>query len=78
VVSLMDALRRSIAEDKSAEPAAAARGKGKSKAKPDDLRKQPQFKFPIEGGRSKPAKEAAKAAAQPVAAAKPKARRKSA
>ncbi len=74
VVSLMDALRRSIAaEDKPSEPAAAPRAKGKSK-KPDDLRKQPQFKFPIEGGRSKPSKEAT----QTVAAGKSKPKRKSA
>ncbi len=63
VINLMDALRRSIAaEDK------APAKKTKSKAKPDDLRRQPQFKFPIEGGRSKQPK----AAAAPAAKAKPK------
>jgi DNA end-binding protein Ku len=70
VVNLMDALRRSVAADKDASAKAAPR-KAK-KAKPDDLRRQPQFKFPIEGGKAK----------QPKAAAAPapraKAKRKSA
>ena len=70
VVNLMDALRRSVAADKDTSAKAAPR-KAK-KGKPDDLRRQPQFKFPIEGGKAK----------QPKAAAAPapraKAKRKSA
>jgi len=73
VVNLMDALKRSIAAEKGAAKSAPA-GKGKSKAKPDDLRRQPQFKFPIEGGKTKQPK----AAAAPAASAKTKAKRKSA
>jgi len=74
VVNLMDALRRSVAAEKSSPKAAPAK-KGKGKAKPDDLRRQPQFKFPIEGGRAKEGKQA-KVAAAP--ASKAKAKRKSA
>jgi DNA end-binding protein Ku len=69
VVNLMGALKRSVAAEKgSAKPAS---GK-KAKAKQDDQRRQPQFKFPIEGGKAKQPK----AAAAPVA--KTKAKRKSA
>jgi DNA end-binding protein Ku len=69
VISLMDALRRSVSdskgrsapepkasEPKKAEkaPARAAHAKKKaSAAKPEDLRKAPQFKFPITGGKTK-------------------------
>ena len=58
------------------EGAAAKAQKTKAK-KADDLRKQPQFKFPIEGGqakqgKAKPAKPAAKAGGQARSAAKPK------
>jgi DNA end-binding protein Ku len=67
VVNLMDALRRSVAAEKSPAKAAPAK-KAKSKAKTDDLRRQPQFKFPIEGGKAKQPK----AAAAPAAKAKPK------
>jgi DNA end-binding protein Ku len=73
VVNLMDALRRSIAVEKGA----AAGGSGKkatSKAKQEDLRRQPQFKFPIEGGKPRQTKQAPAAAPS----AKPKAKRKSA
>ncbi len=63
VVNLMDALKRSIAAEKGAGKAAPAK-KGKSKAKPDDLRRQPQFKFPIEGGKAKQPKAAAAPAAK--------------
>jgi hypothetical protein len=70
----MDALRRSVAAEKGATKAAPAK-KTKGKAKPDDLRRQPQFKFPIEGGRGKESKQA-KVAAAP--ASKAKAKRKSA
>jgi DNA end-binding protein Ku len=72
VVNLMDALRRSVAQEKGASKAAPAK-KGKSKTKPEDLRRQPQFKFPIEGGKAKQPK----AAAVP-AASKAKPKRKSA
>jgi len=78
VVNLMDALRRSIASDKGAAkgaPAAKTKGKSKSKGKPDELRRQPEFKFPIEGGKSKQPKVAASRA---PAASKTKAKRKSA
>ena len=71
VVNLMDALKRSIAAEKgSAKPAAGKKGKGK----PDELRRQPQFKFPIEGGKSKQPK----VAAAPAATSKAKPKRKSA
>ena len=67
----MDALKRSIAAEKgSAKPAAGKKAKGK----PDELRRQPQFKFPIEGGKSKQPK----AAAAPAASSKAKPKRKSA
>jgi DNA end-binding protein Ku len=77
VVNLMDALRRSVAAEKGTAKAAPAK-RAKSRGKPDELRQQPQFKFPIEGGRSKQPKvaAAAKNAAAPVA--KAKAKRKSA
>ena len=77
VINLMDALKRSISSEKEAGKETAKTQKTKAK-KADDLRKQPQFKFPIEGGqtrqgKAKPeAKPAAKASARPVAAAKPK------
>lgn len=72
VVNLMDALRRSIAAETGT--AAKSSGKTKSKGKPDDIRRQPQFKFPIEGGKAKQAKAAPAA----VAAPKAKPKRKSA
>jgi DNA end-binding protein Ku len=72
VVNLMDALKRSIAAEKAAPKAATpARGKGK-KGKPEDLRHQPQFKFPIEGGKAKQPKQAVAAAPAPAAKARPK------
>ncbi len=75
VVNLMDALKRSIAAEKaSAKPAASKKGK----SKPDDLRKQPQFKFTIEGGKAKQPKTAAAPAAKATPATKAKAKRKSA
>ena len=71
VVNLMDALRRSLSEGGTAKSETAKKGPaGKSKAKPDDLRRQPQFKFPIEGGKAKQGKE--KEVAAPVARSKPK------
>ena len=71
VVNLMDALRRSIAAEKGAADGA-SRKKAKSKGKQEDLRRQPQFKFPIEGGKARQPKQAA------AASAKAKAKRKSA
>src|SRR5436309_2409430 len=71
VVNLMDALKRSIAAEKGT--AKSASGK-KAKSKPDDLRRQPQFKFAIAGGKAKQPKTAATAAP----AAKAKSKRKSA
>src|SRR4051812_15823273 len=70
VVNLMDALRKSVAAEKGSAKGAPA--KKAKKGKTDDLRRQPQFKFPIEGGRAKQSK----AAAAPATKAKP--RRKSA
>jgi DNA end-binding protein Ku len=64
VVNLMDALKRSIAAEKGAGKAAPAKkAKGKSKVKQDDLRRQPEFKFAIAGGKPKQAKETAAATA---------------
>jgi len=75
VVNLMDALKRSIAAEKgAAKPAAGKKGK----AKPDDLRKQPQFKFAIEGGKAKQPKTGAAPAAKATPATKAKSKRKSA
>jgi DNA end-binding protein Ku len=75
VVNLMDALRKSVAAEKGSAKAAPAK---KGKAKPEDVRRQPQFKFPIEGGKAKQPKVAAapKVVAAPVS--KGKAKRKSA
>jgi DNA end-binding protein Ku len=76
VVNLMDALRRSVAAEKGSAKAAPTK-KAKGKGKPDDLRRQPEFKFPIEGGKAKqPKVAAAKVTAAP--ASKAKAKRKSA
>lgn len=69
VVNLMDALKRSLAVEKGASPAAAApKAKKVSKraaAKEEELRRAPQFKLPIAGGKKKqeaaPAREAAPA-----------------
>jgi DNA end-binding protein Ku len=67
VVNLMDALKRSIAAEKgAAKPAAGKKGK----SKPEDLRRQPQFKFPIEGGKAKQPKTAAAPAAKATPATK--------
>jgi DNA end-binding protein Ku len=75
VVNLMDALKRSIAAEKgAAKPAAGKKGK----SKPEDLRRQPQFKFPIEGGKAKQPKTAAATAAKAAPATKAKSKRKSA
>ena len=61
VVNLMDALRSSVAAEKGG-----AKPSRKAKGKQEDLRRQPQFKFPIEGGKSK----------QPKAIPSPKAKPK--
>ncbi len=71
VINLMDALRRSVASEKAAAKAPAGR-KTKSKTREEDLRRQPQFKFPIEGGKAKQPKQAS------TPAAKAKSKRKSA
>jgi DNA end-binding protein Ku len=71
VINLMDALKRSISSEKGS-----AKAQKTKTRKADDLRKQPQFTFPIEGGKAKQGKSAAKPAAKPVdkpvSAAKPK------
>ena len=81
VINLMDALRRSIAEGRSASgpaakappavaakvpPAAAAKGRKAKAPTPEDLRKAPQFKLSIPGK--------GKAKEEPVAADVPKAK----
>ena len=77
VVNLMDALKRSVAAEKDSAKAAPGK-KAKSKGKPDELRRQPQFKFPIEGGQAKQGKPAAKFAPQQKPASTAKSKRKSA
>jgi len=82
VINLMDALRRSLVEGKGRNapetkkaekpPARPVSGKKRAPAKPDELRKAPQFKFPIAGGKTK---ETVRAAAEPP---KAKARQKKA
>ena len=66
VINLMDALKRSISSEKEAGKETAKTQKTKAK-KADDLRKQPQFKFPIEGGQTRQGK--AKPEAKPAAKA---------
>jgi DNA end-binding protein Ku len=77
VVNLMDALKRSVAAEKDSDKAAPGK-KAKSKGKPDELRRQPQFKFPIEGGKAKQPKAASAAKATAASNSKAKAKRKSA
>jgi DNA end-binding protein Ku len=76
VINLMDALRRSIADEKASNGKAAAdkkplaaKGKKVSSAKQEAMRAAPQFKFPIAGGKGKASDKAAPAAkaAAPVA-----------
>jgi DNA end-binding protein Ku len=67
VVNLMEALKRSISSEKGA-----AKSQKTSAKKADDLRKQPQFKLPIEGGQKKQGKAAEKPVAKPISATKPK------
>jgi len=80
VINLMDALRRSIADEKATVKKAAPKGKKVSATKQEAIRNAPQFKFPIAGGKGKHAEKGAPAEkrAAPVAATKGKARRKSA
>jgi len=75
VINLMDALKRSISSEKESGKEGAKAQKGKAK-KADDLRKQPQFKFPIEGGGAKQGKAAAKPAAKPAAKSAPAAKKR--
>ena len=78
VINLMDALKRSIADEKAAAPAAkkpAQKGK-RTAAKEEALRTQPQFKLPIAGGKKEKAAE--KPAAKPAPVAARAKRRKSA
>jgi DNA end-binding protein Ku len=77
VISLMDALKRSIADEKAAAPAKKPAAKGKrTAAKEEALRTQPQFKLPIAGGKKEKAAE--KPAAKPAPVAARAKRRKSA
>ena len=80
VINLMDALRRSIADEKSASPKARAKDKKVSPSKQEAMRNAPQFKLPIAGGKGKQADKSATAEkrAAPVAAVRGKAKRKSA
>jgi DNA end-binding protein Ku len=82
VINLMDALRRSLADGKKApakaaakEPAKAAPKKRTSAAKEEEMRRSPQFKLPIKGGKEQ---QPAKRAAPSPAPAKTGTRRKSA
>jgi DNA end-binding protein Ku len=77
VISLMDALKRSIADEKAAAPAKKPAAKGKrTAAKEEAMRSQPQFKLPIAGGKKEKAAE--KPAAKPAPVAARAKRRKSA
>jgi len=92
VINLMDALRRSIGEDKTPSAARSAgseakKGRKTKTPKPEELRNAPQFKFPIAGGKGKSkeqpvkeqsAKEPATKSAHVAHLPKSKARRKSA
>jgi DNA end-binding protein Ku len=75
VVNLMDALKRSLAQEGKAAVAAPAKKVSKpqkaSRSKQEDLRKAPQFKLPIPGGKTKQAEQPAK-----IQAAKPSSRKR--
>jgi DNA end-binding protein Ku len=73
VVNLMEALKRSISSEKGA-----AKSQKVSAKKAEDLRKQPQFKLPIEGGQAKEGKSAEKPVSRPKPVSATKAKRKSA
>jgi DNA end-binding protein Ku len=84
VINLMDALRRSLGDGKPAstkapakEPAKPSGRKRAAAAKEEELRRSPQFKLPIKGGKEQPAKRAA-APAPAAAAGKSSNRRKTA
>jgi DNA end-binding protein Ku len=82
VISLMDALKKSLAgaSSKTVAPPkkAAARGGKRTAAKEEAMRKQPQFKLPIAGGKKAAAKAAEKPAPVAAPASRAKARRRSA
>ena len=66
VVDLMAALKKSLGEppqaDKAAEPSTKAAKKAKSPPTPEEIRRQPTFKLPIEGGQKGSARTAGKVA----------------
>ncbi|MGE0522708.1 MAG: Ku protein [Variibacter sp.] len=81
VISLMDALKKSLGGAPAAAPKRAAGGK-RAAAKEEAMRKQPQFKLPIAGGKKAARKDAGKPVDKPAAvapsASTAKARRRSA
>ena len=73
VVSLMDALKRSVQSERGAKAAvklAPAKGKKASAKTAENSRNAPQFKLPIAGGKKKTAEESAKPAARQTPARK--------
>jgi DNA end-binding protein Ku len=81
VISLMDALKKSLGGAPAAAPKKASGGK-RAAAKDEAMRKQPQFKLPIAGGKKAAGKSAEKPADKPAvatpSASRAKARRRSA
>ncbi len=81
VISLMDALKKSLGGAPAAAPKRAAGGR-RAAAKEEAMRKQPQFKLPIAGGKKAARKDAGKPVDKPAAvapsASTAKARRRSA
>lgn len=71
VINLMDALRRSVANEKGAEPKVSKptnqAGKKRAATNQEESRKQPQFKLPISGGKKKQAEEPARPATRTAA-----------
>ena len=81
VISLMDALKKSLGGAAAPAPKKAATGGKRAAAKEEAMRKQPQFKLPIAGGKKAAAKGAETGAEKPAAVAptvRAKGRRKSA